>query len=295
MIESFKRPKFKKHSLKLIEKANEIIKQYQADEIQLTLRQLFYQFVAHVPDFENTEKSYKNLGWLISEARLCGLIDWSAIDDLGRIPSLPHFDHDLDTFLQQMREMASAYSLDRWDDQPYYVELHVEKQAAQSVLAPIADKWGIGFSMNKGYSSQTAFYDAGKRFIRAARAGKTCVCVYAGDHDPSGEDMVRDFIDRMRMFGAPVQMRKVAITMEQIKQFNCPPNPTKITDSRAAAYIEKFGHESWELDALEPKELRRIFEVEIRSLINKSTMEKVLAREKKERALIEKALSKVAA
>lgn len=290
MIEAFKTPKFKKASLKIIEQANEIIERYQADEIQLTLRQLYYQFVSHVEGFENSDRSYKNLGWLISEARLCGLIDWSAIDDLGRVPALPSWDTDLGTFLSQMRDMGSAYALDRWAGQDYYIELHVEKQAAQSVLKPVAETFGIGFSMNRGYSSQTAFYDAGKRFIAAAEDGKECICLYAGDHDPSGEDMVRDFEDRMQLFGAPVEMRKIAITMPQIKQFKCPPNPAKITDSRAKAYIERHGNQSWELDALDPKELRKVFEKEIKSLIDTKAMQAVLAREQRERAIITTAL-----
>lgn len=297
MRECFQKTNFRPSSLTLITQANEIIEQYQADRIQLTLRQLYYQFVSR-NWLANSDRNYKNLGNVLSEGRLSGLVDWSAIDDLGRVPSIPSWDENLTTFIEQMKQYATAYSLDRWRGQEFYVELHVEKQALSSVLRPIADQFGVGFSMNRGYSSQTAFYDASKRFIEAAEAGKHCVCIYAGDLDPSGEDMVRDFRDRMAVFGADVEIDKVALTMEQVRQYRCPPNPLKtkdgdFSDARARGYVQKFGRESWEIDALDPKILRKIVSRALTARIDESAMIKVLAQEKRERAVIAKALSRI--
>lgn len=85
------------------------------------------------------------------------------------------------------------------------------------------------------------------------RAGHTPVIFHLGDHDPSGIDMTRDITERLEMFaGQPVDVRRIALTMNQINQYNPPPNPAKITDSRVTAYIDRFGNQSWELDALEP-------------------------------------------
>lgn len=292
MIEQFKTPKFRPASLKLIEQANEIITQYEADGIQLTLRQLYYQFVSR-NWLANNDRNYKNLGHILSEARLAGLVDWEAIDDLGRVPSIPSPDRDLKSFLEQMKEYAGAYTLDHWEGQANYVELHVEKQALSSVLGPIAEKWGIGFSMNRGYSSQTAFYDASKRFIEADGDGKNAVCLYVGDHDPSGRDMVRDFGARMRTFGADVEIVPVALSMAQIRQYRCPPNPAKTTDARSAAYIQEFGNESWEVDALDPKVLRKIVEKAITALLDQNIMKAVLEREQVERERIAEALEAI--
>lgn len=83
--------------------------------------------------------------------------------------------------------------------------------------------------------------------------GKTCIIIHLGDHDPSGIDMTRDIQERLWLFGADVEVKRVALTMNQINTYNPPPNPAKITDSRASKYIDQFGDESWELDALEPK------------------------------------------
>ena len=77
--------------------------------------------------------------------------------------------------------------------------------------------------------------------------------IHLGDHDPSGIDMTRDIQERLQMFGADVYVKRVALTMNQIGTYNPPPNPAKITDSRASKYIDEYGNESWELDALEPQ------------------------------------------
>lgn len=121
------------------------------------------------------------------------------------------------------------------------------------------------------------------------------VVLYLGDHDPSGEDMVRDIADRLSEFHVlSVQVKKLALTMKQIKQFNPPPNPAKITDSRARGYIEKYGSSSWELDALPPRELNRIVEAGIGELIDLAKFNDVIAEEKKQRDRLNKAMQSIA-
>lgn len=292
MREAFVQTRFGDARTALIAQANEIIDQYDADGIQLTLRQLYYQFVGR-NWLANTEANYKNLGDVISAARLAGCVDWSAIEDLGRVPVLPYSHEGLTSFINQMRDMASAYTLDRWRGQKHYVELHVEKQALSSVLGPVADEWAIGFSMNKGYASQTSFYDASKRFIEQAEDGKECVCLYAGDHDPSGLDMIRDFRDRMETFGADVLVKPIALTRAQIRQYRCPPNPARMTDARAAGYVAEHGRQSWEIDALDPKVLRKIAHAAIRALADEEMMAEVLGRQAEERLVIADALEEI--
>ncbi len=89
--------------------------------------------------------------------------------------------------------------------------------------------------------------------------------IYLGDHDPSGIDMSRDVLDRLALFAESgdyddglLRVNRIALNMDQVKQFNPPKNPAKLTDSRAADYISKFGRSSWELDAIEPRRLARL-------------------------------------
>ena len=95
---------------------------------------------------------------------------------------------------------------------------------------------------------------AGQRLLKHRKSGQTPIIFHLGDHDPSGMDMTRDITDRLEMFtNHDLEISRRALNMDQIEEFNPPPNPAKITDSRAEAYIAQFGYESWELDALAPR------------------------------------------
>ena len=91
------------------------------------------------------------------------------------------------------------------------------------------------------------------RLQRYRKGRQKPLVLHLGDHDPSGKDMTRDITDRLSEFSeGTIEVRRLALNMSQITQYHPPPNPAKITDSRAAGYIAEFGGESWELDALEP-------------------------------------------
>jgi len=255
MYEEFVSHNFRKDALDLIETCDQTIKSYMGQGLMLTLRQLYYTLVAagRIP---NEEKSYKRLGAIISDARLAGMLDWSGIEDRVRRPYMPTHWDSIDDIIQSACEQ---FKLDRREGQETYVELWVEKDALAGVLSPLAQQFHCTLSVNRGYSSQSAMYDAAKRFKEAVfEREQHAVIIYIGDFDPSGEDMVRDVRERLEMFGVSVDVDKVALTMEQIKKHKPPPNPAKLSDSRAAGYIAKHGQHSWEVDALPPKELQRI-------------------------------------
>lgn len=122
---------------------------------------------------------------------------------------------------------------------------------------------------------------------------KEVVVLYLGDHDPSGKDMIRDIKDRLTEFGVPnLKVEAIALTTAQVRRFNPPPNPAKITDSRAAAYIAEFGPQSWELDALPPRELNRIVEQAIARNMDKDLMDEVIAKENVDRARVREAIER---
>jgi len=279
MKESFKTVKFRADRLLMVEQCDQIITQYQAQGLRLTLRQLYYQLVTH-NIIKNEERSYKTLGNLVSEARLGGLLDWDAIEDRVRIPRMS-------SEFANLRELVNAalysYRLPRWKGQEYYVELWVEKDAISGVLSPMASEYHITLMVNRGYSSQSAMYEAAKRFMRHERKGTTSILLYLGDHDPSGEDMVRDIQDRLTMFGSTVEVHKIALTMEQVKEYNPPPNPAKLTDTRATAYIEKYGDSSWEVDALPPDALHQIVRDSIFEYVDMGLMDNVKVREESDK------------
>jgi len=170
--------------------------------------------------------------------------------------------------------------LDRWAGQEYYVELYTEKDALSSVLYPIARKLHVAFNVNRGYSSASALYDAKDRFLAAEAGGKSCILLYLGDHDPSGLDMVRDLEVRLSEFGATVDVRHIALTAEQVREQNPPPNPAKISDPRARWYISSFGETSWEVDALRPEVMNELVEGAIREYLDEDLMNAIIEKEK---------------
>lgn len=265
--------------------ANDIIDEYLEADLRLTLRQLYYQFVSRdlIP---NNERSYKNLGTIISKARLAGLLDWDAIEDRGRQPDIPS---EWDDIRGLVDSALRSYRLPRWEGQPYYAELWVEKEALAGVLEPMASKYHVTLMVNKGYSSQSAMYESANRIMDRSEDAEHVFIYYLGDHDPSGEDMVRDIRDRLNMFTfdrLSLHVKKIAITTEQVEEHNPPPNPTKLTDSRAQAYIERHGHECWEVDALEPALLQRIIAEAFDEIIDTDLMDDIKEREENDKVAL---------
>lgn len=244
----YKEIRFRQSSLDLIRLVNEVINDYKAQGYELTLRQVYYQLVArgYIP---NNERSYKNIGNLINDGRLAELIDWYAITDRTRnLRGNSHWD----TPSEVIASAKYSYLLDKWEGQPNYVEVWVEKDALVDVVGQACRPLDVPYFSCRGYTSQSEMWMAAQRFRRQDFREQRII-IHLGDHDPSGIDMTRDIQERLDMFGADVYVKRVALTMEQIDFYSPPPNPAKITDSRCDKYIAQYGHESWELDALEPK------------------------------------------
>lgn len=288
MKEQFRSKKFNTKNSILLQKCLSILDEYENKGIKVTLRQLYYQLVARgiIP---NLDKEYHKLSGILTDARYCGLADWDAIEDRIRIP---HRHPEFDSVLELVEVAQNSYRLDRWKDQEYYIELFTEKDAISSVLKPIADEWHIYLNVNRGYSSATAMYDASQRFIEYNKIGdlnpkKECILLYLGDHDPSGLDMVRDIEDRLIEFGCEIKVIPIALTMDQVKQYNPPPNPAKITDSRAKNYIAKYGRVSWEVDALPPDVMIDLVNSKIKEHVDEEKMELVKKQEKEDMKQLE--------
>lgn len=249
--------RFSPDSLAIVEKANEIIGEYQAAGYDLTLRQLYYQFVARGL-IANKDSEYKRLGGIVSEARLAGLIDWTAITDRTRyLRSNSHWDNPADI----IQSAATSYARDKWANQPNRIEVWIEKDALVGVIAQVCERLDVPYFSCRGYTSASEMWVAGQRLVGYVEDSQEPVILHLGDHDPSGKDMSRDIVDRLELStGDDVRFQRLALNMDQVEQYDPPPNPAKITDSRASAYIAEFGSESWELDALVPSVLSSLIE-----------------------------------
>lgn len=283
MKEKFIDHKFNKASLALIQTANGILNEYRNMGYRLSLRQLYYQLVAR--DYiENSVKSYKRIGNLISDARLSGMLDWGMIEDRNRETVIPNA---WESPAQIVRAAAEQFRIDRWEGQPCYVEVMVEKDALSGILEPVCRDLHVRFTANKGYSSSSAMYETGKRIARMEDGVEEIHIFYLGDHDPSGIDMTRDIAERLELFTYgtinATKVHRLALNWNQVEEWQPPENPAKETDSRYATYVHEFGHSSWELDAVEPRALADLVRNGIQELIDQDVWDEVAEREKRMR------------
>lgn len=255
--ELFIEKNFQRKTLAIIATADEIIREYRAQGFILTLRQLYYQFVAR-DLLTNTEQSYNRLGSIVNDARLAGLLDWDAIEDRTR--NLDKNLH-LDSPAHAVNVIRDQYGIDMWANQDVRCEVWIEKEALAGVIEAVCRELDCPFFACRGYVSQSEQWRAGVRF----RRDQTTVVIHLGDHDPSGIDMTRDNLDRLRMFAGyhNVIVNRIALNMDQIDEYDPPPNPAKITDSRFDEYERLYGDQSWELDALEPSVITALIRAEV--------------------------------
>lgn len=277
--------RFSDDKLKLISLVNGVIEDYQSQGYTLTLRQVYYQMVARdiIP---NNERSYKNVGKLINNARLAGLVDWNAIEDRTRnLRKRPNWNCPQEI----IDAIASQYHIDYWMDQDRYVEVWVEKDALVGIVGKICDKLDVPYFSCRGYTSQSELWGAAMRLRKRISNGQSPVILHLGDHDPSGIDMSRDIIDRMDMFGAHnLEFLRLALNRDQIDAYDPPPNPTKLTDSRARGYIESHGYECWELDALDPNVISELIEQNVLKFRDEDVYRTMKDREEEERMQLER-------
>lgn len=275
--------KFTGSSLEIIERANEIINEYSAQGYDLTLRQLYYQFVSKAL-IENKQSEYNRLGSIINDARLAGLIDWHAIVDRTRnIRANAHWTGPKEI----IESCASQFQIDKWENQEYRIEVWIEKDALVGVIADVCQRNDVSYFSCRGYTSQSSMWNAAQRFLSYAKKfGQRPVIIHLGDHDPSGIDMTRDIQDRMTllMFDSGCRVERIALNMIQVEDHKPPPNPAKITDSRAGGYIKEFGKYSWELDALEPRVLENMIDQTISGFRDKNLWEKMVRKENRHKS-----------
>lgn len=257
--------------LPVIHRAREIVSSYTTP---VTLRQLYYRLVSEelIP---NKRSAYSRLSELTAKERRDGTFP-DLMDRTRKIHRPVSFDSPRDALIFG----AKLFRLDRTRGQDVSIYLGVEKAGMINQL----DEWfshSHGFPVLPlgGYASQTHK----DRTVRdAQRSDRPAVLIYAGDFDPSGEDIDRDFVARTDCWSKVI---RVALNVDQLRDYNLPPQMGKATDSRAAGFIEKYGQlVQVELDALDPDDLHQLFADAIESFWDVSVFEAVKEREDEMRA-----------
>lgn len=309
---------FGETALYIIEKAEVILNEYARQGFTMTLRQLYYQFVARDlfpedrrwrrlptgkfvrdPDgTKNANPNYKWMGGIVNDARLAGYIDWKMMEDLTR--KLEERANWLNP-TQLMWAAQRQFHTDWWENQTHRPEIWIEKDALTGVIKPTCRKLDVPYFSCRGYSSQSAMWEAGQRMIRHMENDQVPYIFHLGDHDPSGMDMSNDIFKRLDLFLGHEgyysyedwHFKRIALSMDQINELNPPSDPAKLSDSRGAKYIEQYGGRSWELDALSPTAMSEIITDAISEITDFEELEAAQALEAEHKETMKTAIKKM--
>jgi len=253
---------------------------------QMTVRQLYYRLVADY-GMPNCIQSYKRVVSAMTSARWDRTVKFDAFIDrdrtvFGETDAEPtDLDQKVRTATNQVQAWMSNYSKHRWENQPNFVEIWIEKKALQGVFEDVAIRRDVALCPCKGYPSLTFLKEARDRFLEAQDRDQDVKIIYFGDHDPSGDDIPRSLEENLERMGVEVEVIRVALTKEQVMAWNLPPAPTKATDSRTKNWD---GIGQVELDAVKPKQLRAMAQEAVDELFDRDLYEDLMAQEREERA-----------
>lgn len=222
----------------------------------ITLRALHYRLVAR--GMTNSQRHYKRVIQAMTQARWDGLLSFDAFKDHEReTMGVTEYEQTtverrLSTARWGLEHYAKTYDKNRWENQPKYVEVFIEKKALQGVFERPCERKAVALNPCKGYPSLTFLADAAERFKEASDEGKEVIILYFGDYDPSGEDIPRSIQENLSKMGANVEVERIALMEHQVIEWELPPAPAKSGDSRTANWD---GLGQVELDAVEPRDL----------------------------------------
>ena len=236
----------------------EIIERYEKG--MLTIRALHYQLVS--VGMTNSLSHYKRVVSAMIDARWDGLVDFDTFSDHDRemIGETKYeqtiLNYEIDRGKENIKAWMEFYFKNRWENQPYYPEVFIEKKALQGVFGSVCSENYVTLGACKGYPSLTFLNEATDRFNEAVLNGKKPVILYFGDYDPSGEDIPRSIEENIKRLGCEeIEVKRFALMEHQVIEWKLPPAPAKEGDSRTANW---GGLGQVELDAIEPKKLQKL-------------------------------------
>jgi hypothetical protein len=198
---------------------------------------------------------------LLKEAREEGTIPWEwIVDETRAIERVSTWDDPAD----YVRTVSRAYRQDFWNQQPHRVQVWSEKGTVRGVLAPVLDQYAVGFNPVHGFTSATVVHD-----VSEDDDGRPLFILYVGDFDPSGMYMSEeDLPARFDEYGGDhISLRRIALLTGQLAGLQSFPADDKTKDTRYKWFVSNHGHQCWELDAMDPNDLRDCVEREIVKLI----------------------------
>lgn len=248
----------------------------------MTVRQVFYALVSRgiVPKEET--RGYRPVQRQVLDLRKAGLLPWQFISDSTRWMRKPE---TWDTVEDAMSMLARTYRRDLWRSQHLRIEVWLEKDALASVISPVTSGWDVALMVSRGISSATFLHSSVEQANEAGKHGIGTQLFTLFDFDAGGARACRAISDYFGTYcTAAWGLKSLAVSAEQIDEWDLPTRPAKSSDPEA----HKWGERAVELDAIPPDQLAEIVDSEIRALIDPAAWNAELAYEKSEREILER-------
>jgi hypothetical protein len=250
----------------------------------MTVRQVFYQATVH-NIVEKAETGYTKVQTDLTKMRRGGSLPYDRLTDNTRWQRKPR---TFDSVEEALQNTAAFYRKSLWREADSYVEIWLEKDALAGVILPVTAMFDVPLMVARGYASLSFLYSA------AEHINDLYVPTYIyhlGDFDPSGVNAGEKIEETLRELApdAEIHFERLAVTREQIREWNLPTRPTKKSDTRSKG----FGKISVELDAIEPNRLRTLVQKVIEQHLPPEQYEVLKAAEESERELIGRLVRKV--
>jgi hypothetical protein len=283
--------RLQKKTLQMIDEVNTIIEENPVDKI--TLRQIWYRLISKLI-LESGDSNYQRLSKNVVKGRKAGLIPIDKIIDTHRKIELREYWHitpekffNHKTSYDSLKEYLTGYLVHKWHKQPEFIEIWSEKEALSTLFEPIALKYGVSFVVCRGFASYTILLEACKRINKECKERKLdkATILYFGDYDPSGKRIAEVIQKELDNLETSVSFIEIALTSEQIIQYNLPLIPLKKRDKNYNWFMQEygeFGEKGCELDALEPLVFQNLVDQSILKHFNQEIYRQVEAERQEE-------------
>src|SRR5262245_41768556 len=250
----------------------------------MTVRQVFYQATVHGL-VEKAESGYAKVQTDLTLMRRAGDLPYDSLADNTRWQRKPRTYSSVE---QALRDTAAFYRKSLWTDADSYVEIWLEKDALSGVIYPITSMFDVPLMVARGYASLSFLHSAAE-YINDLDV--PTYIYHLGDFDPSGVNGGEKIEETLRELApdADITFERIAVTPEQIADWDLSTRPTKSSDTRS----KNFGEISVELDAIEPNQLRTLVQEAIERHLPPEQFEVLKAAEESERDIITRLVGKV--
>jgi hypothetical protein len=244
----------------------------------MTVRQVFYQATVRGL-VEKAESGYAKVQHDLTLTRRAGELPYDWLADNTRWQRKPATFNSIE---EALKETAAFYRKALWADADCYVEIWLEKDALSGVIYPITSMYDVPLMVARGYASLSFLYNAAE-YINTLDV--PAYIYHLGDFDPSGVNAGEKIEETLSELApdAEIYFKRIAVTPEQIAEWDLPTRPTKASDTRAKAFGSNL---SVELDAIEPNQLRALVQETIEEHLPPEQFEVLKAAEQSEREII---------